>query len=377
MPSVVSSESSTQGTEILGSVIHEVHNGLVRSRIVLLLLLLASLVGPAVSAATPVERAHRLAELRVERLDLLSLTADARIVLHELATELDLAQYELDAALAAQTVALEELEAVQDDLRRARAEFEGNVQDLYMRGGSAEATAVVIFDNPAEATVAIEYLNAVTGAELAVLDEIAAHLDVMDGLKGIAFDAVDDAEDGFEAKQRRFAAAAAVVAQLESELAELEGRITALETEWSRYRLQLSEELIGTTDAAGTLADDTRHQAAQRASLPLGPTVGIPPGVAATGRILEGVSSWYGPGFHGRRTSSGALFDERDFTVAHKTLPFGTLLLVTYRDRQAVVMVNDRGPFIEGRDFDLSKAAADYLGLGLGTIRAEIVAPSQ
>ena len=107
--------------------------------------------------------------------------------------------------------------------------------------------------------------------------------------------------------------------------------------------------------------------------MPLGPTIGIPPGLTSTGKVLRGVASWYGPGFHGRRASSGAIFDERDFTIAHKTLAHGTLLLITFGDRQAVVMVNDRGPFIEGREFDLSKATAEYLGLGLNSITAEVL----
>ncbi len=93
----------------------------------------------------------------------------------------------------------------------------------------------------------------------------------------------------------------------------------------------------------------------------------------STARELRGVASWYGPGFHGRVTASGALYDQRDFTVAHKTLPLGTVLLVSYGERQVVVYVNDRGPYIAGREFDLSEAAASYLGVGLGSVTAEVL----
>jgi rare lipoprotein A len=75
------------------------------------------------------------------------------------------------------------------------------------------------------------------------------------------------------------------------------------------------------------------------------------------------VSSWYGPGFEGATTASGAAFDPSGFTAAHPTLPFGTRLLVTYEGRQVVVTVTDRGPFVAGRGLDLSQAAAEEIGL--------------
>lgn len=76
-------------------------------------------------------------------------------------------------------------------------------------------------------------------------------------------------------------------------------------------------------------------------------------------------SSWYGPGFHGRKTANGEIYDQMALTAAHKSLKFGTLLKVTNprNGRSVVVRINDRGPYIEGRDLDLSKAAARDLGL--------------
>ena len=76
-----------------------------------------------------------------------------------------------------------------------------------------------------------------------------------------------------------------------------------------------------------------------------------------------GLASWYGPGFAGQATASGDVFDPNGFTAAHKTLPFGTQLTVSYRGRTAQVTVNDRGPYSGGRDLDLSQGAAEYLGL--------------
>ena len=76
-----------------------------------------------------------------------------------------------------------------------------------------------------------------------------------------------------------------------------------------------------------------------------------------------GLASWYGPGFAGAPTASGDVFDPSAFTAAHKTLPFGTQLTVSYRGHSAQVTVNDRGPYTGGRGLDLSQGAAKYLGL--------------
>lgn len=84
-------------------------------------------------------------------------------------------------------------------------------------------------------------------------------------------------------------------------------------------------------------------------------------------------ASWYGPGFAGRATASGDPFDPSAFTAAHPTLPFGTRLAVTYDGRTVEVVVNDRGPWISGRDLDLSRAAfAELAPLGAGVIHVRI-----
>ena len=91
----------------------------------------------------------------------------------------------------------------------------------------------------------------------------------------------------------------------------------------------------------------------------------------------EGTASWYGWEFHGRKTSSGPLFNMFELTAAHKSLPLPTYVQVTNLEngRQIVVKVTDRGPFIGERAIDLSYAAADRLGmLEQGTARVEIVA---
>lgn len=81
------------------------------------------------------------------------------------------------------------------------------------------------------------------------------------------------------------------------------------------------------------------------------------------GETEEGLASYYGPELAGQPTASGEPFDPYGFTAAHKTLPLGTQLMVTYGGRSVQVTVNDRGPYTGGRDLDLSQGAAEYLGL--------------
>jgi len=87
-------------------------------------------------------------------------------------------------------------------------------------------------------------------------------------------------------------------------------------------------------------------------------------------------ASWYGPGFHGRKTANGEVYDQNSFTAAHKSLKFGTLLKITNlkNNKSVVIRINDRGPYINGRDLDLSKAAASELGMvrkGVAKLKVE------
>ncbi len=86
---------------------------------------------------------------------------------------------------------------------------------------------------------------------------------------------------------------------------------------------------------------------------------------AAGKAIFSGAASWYGGRFHGRRAADGSRFDQMGLTAAHRSLPFGTKLLVTNRrtGNSCVVSVNDRGPFVGDRVIDLSRGAAEQLNM--------------
>jgi peptidoglycan lytic transglycosylase len=102
------------------------------------------------------------------------------------------------------------------------------------------------------------------------------------------------------------------------------------------------------------------------------------PRSAARRHVEEGIASWYGPGFDGRETANGELYDQDAMTAAHPSLPFGTRVRVTRvaTGRHVVVRINDRGPWFEDRVIDLSRAAGAALGLmrpGIAAVRLEIV----
>jgi len=143
-----------------------------------------------------------------------------------------------------------------------------------------------------------------------------------------------------------------IIAQKRNELAEVNGSIIA-------------NELPATQNAAATDFSPNRvyEQPDENCFI-------------RTGQMLSGYSTWYGNEFHGRPTASGEIFKQDAFTCAHKTLPFGTWLRVTFRERSVIVKVNDRGPFVKGRMLDLSRGAAEVIGLsGVQWIDCEIVVP--
>jgi len=112
-------------------------------------------------------------------------------------------------------------------------------------------------------------------------------------------------------------------------------------------------------------------------TLPM-PDAEEPAAVLDAREIERGRASWYGEPFHGRRTASGEVFNMNDFTAAHKTLPFGTHLRIRNlaNGQEVLVRINDRGPHVKGRVIDLSRAAAEQIGLvRTGVTRVALLEP--
>ena len=117
-----------------------------------------------------------------------------------------------------------------------------------------------------------------------------------------------------------------------------------------------------------------RRATVRRASVTRVSTTAPAQTAAAAGGWKSARASWYGPGFYGRRTASGAVYTQTMLNVAHKSLPFGTRIEFEYNGRRVVAVVNDRGPFVAGRTFDLGAGTAKALGFGgVHTVRYRIL----
>jgi peptidoglycan hydrolase CwlO-like protein len=171
-----------------------------------------------------------------------------------------------------------------------------------------------------------------------------------------------------ERKQRLLAKSAqieAIAGDIESRLDERRLVLTELAQEVERLEAQALAAAADAADPSAAFLDLLQ---------PSGPAPGIPDGYAGTGVTFGGIASWYGPGFEGNPTASGDIFDSSLYTAASLDLPLGTWLYVTHGGRGVVVLVNDRGPYIDDRVLDLSQAAAEAIGItGLGWIEAEIL----
>jgi rare lipoprotein A len=171
--------------------------------------------------------------------------------------------------------------------------------------------------------------------------------------------------------------------------------VAAWDDETESFVIRAGEEILVEFDSSTILPDTTGDlsedvlQATNRirrqfGASPLDAIEGRPStaqSVARIGRIsssFTGLASWYGPGFHGRRSASGEVFNQHAMTAAHRTLPFGTRVRVTNINSGAsvVVRINDRGPFGGGRVLDLSAGAAQAIGMiqtGVANVRIDVL----
>jgi rare lipoprotein A (peptidoglycan hydrolase) len=137
----------------------------------------------------------------------------------------------------------------------------------------------------------------------------------------------------------------------------------------------------GTADLSGLLPrhkEATRKQAELMQRYPFGVLAPgpLPGGLRSTGQAFSGAASWYGGDFNGRPTASGAIYDMDGWTAASRTLPLGTMVVVSRAGVRVLLLVNDRGPYVDGRVLDLSAAAARALNVGVSDVDVEVVQPA-
>lgn len=270
--------------------------------------------------------------------------------------------------------AIRQVRAAEGEVEAARGRLERRVRAAYQFGPAGSLEAL---------------LGASTFADLSAISEFTARAISLDDAavrESIVAEAVLAAR-----RARAEAAHAALTARLErlrAMLDEMQRKVdqaTELaEQAEVEYRALLAQQrqLADAVSRAGSwdlgvidYGQDQSHLLAL-----LGPTGGrtceTPEGLVETGESITGYASWYGWEFGGQPTATGAIFDPRLFTAANRWLPFGTFLRVRYGDRCAIVLINDRGPYgrLE-RVIDLSQAAAEYLGVGVSWVGAEILVP--
>jgi rare lipoprotein A len=136
--------------------------------------------------------------------------------------------------------------------------------------------------------------------------------------------------------------------------------------------------LLAALAMAGALSGCALFGAGSTAPVPRAAPPPPSPATAASRPSIVGVASWYGPGFNGKRTANGEVYDQEDLTAASNTLPLGTRALVTNlsNGRSVEVRINDRGPFVKRRQIDLSHGAAAVLGIvnpGTARVRIDII----
>lgn len=235
--------------------------------------------------------------------------------------------------------------------------YEGRVAALYKLDPDLGVKAIFASEGLSGAATTFSYLQSIADNDRRLAGQVKAEADEARMLReeievlkrGRNMDAAALKEERGELERQ----AAAAASRLEAERGELTRHEEQERAEYERL-------------LASTAPPAPYRQGALVAADP-------PPGLTSTGVVLNGIASWYGPGFHGNRTANGEVYDMNAFTAAHKTLPFNTWVKVTSNGRSVFVRINDRGPYIGGRIIDLSRASAETIGLsGIGFVQVEI-----
>lgn len=276
-------------------------------------------------------------------------------------------------AAVAYVRAAQAADAAQAAVEEAEARLDARIRTAYQLGPGAALEAFLGAPSLADVGAISEYTARTVALDERVLEELAA--------------AREAAVAAREWAERRLAALRPELERLRRSLAELRRELAEAEAAAERARaeaawLATQRLALAQAEARAVGWEDLRTLTWGEDQSPylalLGPSGGrtceTPPGLVATGETFSGYASWYGWEFGGQPTAMGAIFDPTLFTAANRWLPMGTFLRVRAGDRCAIVLVNDRGPYghLE-RVIDLSKAAAEYLGVGVTWVQAEVL----
>ena len=245
-----------------------------------------------------------------------------------------------------------EIDRVEIEIEKSRDAINGLIRRMYVDGSISDFERLMSSEDLSDFITNYDHMARVVSSESRTLNEFRAKRNRLARYR----DQVSD----YKSEQAKLARSVnpdiveAAIAEKRNRLADLTSEIIAL-------------QLPVTLSTAPSNFSPTRVYSMPEDN-----------GFVPTGQVFSGYSSWYGNEFHGRPTASGERYDQYAFTCAHRTLPFGTWLRVTFRGRNVVVRVNDRGPFVKGRILDLSRGSAEAIGLtGVQWVDCEILVPKK
>ena len=265
---------------------------------------------------------------------------------------------ELDASIASTD---EEVRVLELELEEHQEAYDKSLRALYMRGDASEIEVLLGASELEEMWQDIDFYERLMESGSEALEELKVKLNELDIKK----------RDLDEAREKRSRLAESLdvtaldarIAELEARLSQINGELRTARAGGEQPRSPAPDPPAWTVPSPGQLLDRVPN------SPPLSD-------FERTGMTYSGYTTSYGADFHGRSTASGVIYNMYDYTCAHKTLPFGTWLLVTFQGRQVIVQVNDRGPFVPGRVLDLSYGSAQSIGLsGVQWTEFEILVP--
>jgi rare lipoprotein A (peptidoglycan hydrolase) len=270
-----------------------------------------------------------------------------------------------------------EVRLAEAQLRDARDRYERRIIEVYKRGAIDTLSVLLGSESMSELLARAAVFNRIAQQD----NRIMTDLTVATSNERYQAAQLGDLQDQDKTLKKEYESR---LTALTSALSEQEALVERL-TEESRtllvqarsYNAQTRAQWKSSTIPLGTSIPRATATVSPYADRSYTVSAYMPRAYRTTGQSFSAVCSWYGPGFNGRTAASGQMFNEDDFTCASKTLPFGTLLALSRGERRIIVYVNDRGPYIAGRDLDLSRAAAAALGFGgVATVQAEIVVPA-
>lgn len=269
--------------------------------------------------------------------------------------------HNLDATIGAAATSISDLER---DLKAFQDSYGLSMRTLYKMGNLTELEILLDAQELGDAWQDHTVYERLIAQDSEKMKELRARLDELDARK----------RDLKETRDRRSRVAETLdVNALDAQINQLESRLS-----------ELNNELMAQSKSGGSGNNGSGNKSPPAdwkvppAGKVLDRVAQQPPlsDFEPTGIVMAGYTTCYGEEFDGGPTASGVIFHMYDYTCAHKTLPFGTWLLVRLKGGQVIVQVNDRGPFVAGRVLDLSLGAAQSIGLdGVQWTDFEIIIP--